>query len=265
VAGDTPQSSERRTGSEPAADTRESVAEIRAAISQVLDGIVDRLEEAQKAVVLETERRAALIAGERLGEAVGEFRASVREIAAEAERELKDGAPTTQGTGEPGVAVGPGIRTRSWATSLVARVEAAARRSSLAARARREATRATGVADAGAVSGAEERLEAIERRAQEAAARVKKGLARVEQAIDQVEQAQQRALEAEDRVRAMERRVEDVADTAARVAEWEGRMWSAIRVEEEVARRITEAEKRILGTIKESEPAEPSAGRRPTG
>ena len=233
-------------GSQPTADRRESVADLRAAIANSLEEIIDRLEEAQRAAVLETERRAALIAGERLGEAVGEFRHTVREIIAAASRQLEDRAAATEPAAEAAATTKTRARARVSA-SVAAQVLGAAKRFSEWSRCRLEAA---GVASAG-FSEVETRFPAIERPSLGAGAQVERAMARIEGAVEHVEQAERRTLETEERVRAMEQRVKDVAETVARAGEWEARMWTAIRIEDEVARRIREAEERILGLVGE--------------
>jgi hypothetical protein len=76
-------------------------------------------------------------------------------------------------------------------------------------------------------------------------------MARIDLAVGRAQEAGDRLTSGEERMRAMEQRMKDIADTVARAGELEGRMWTAVRVEEEVARRIKEAERRILGLAQE--------------
>jgi hypothetical protein len=63
----------------------------------------------------------------------------------------------------------------------------------------------------------------------------------------QVSAAERRLEGIEQGAARIERRVAEAADTAARAADWEARMDAAVRAEAEAARRIEEAERRLLG------------------
>jgi hypothetical protein len=116
---------------------------------------------------------------------------------------------------------------------------------------RLEAARESAAASAQNASAAEGRMVTAESRAREADARVEQAMAQIDQAVGRAQQAEDRLTSGEERMRAMERRMKDIAETVARAGELEGRMWTAVRVEEEVARRIREAERRILGLAQE--------------
>jgi hypothetical protein len=117
------------------------------------------------------------------------------------------------------------------------------------------AARATeGVEAAGAQAKAglfdrESRLATIERRARENGTRIEHAMARAERAVARIEKAERRLAGAESRMRETERRMKELAETAARAADWEERIWAAIHVEDQVARRIQAAEERILRVV----------------
>jgi hypothetical protein len=58
----------------------------------------------------------------------------------------------------------------------------------------------------------------------------------------------------------MEKRVIQAAETAARAADWEARMGAAARAEAEAARRISDAEQRLLRRIAERRDEPPASG-----
>ena len=80
--------SERGGGSRAAGDRGEA----RQSLGHSLEELAASLEQAQEAAVAETERRVSLIAGERMGEALGEFRTQARQIAADMGRALEERA-----------------------------------------------------------------------------------------------------------------------------------------------------------------------------
>ena len=125
-------------------------------------------------------------------------------------------------------------------------------------RSRLEAARSTAVASEEKVSVAEGRLTDAERRLMEAGTRVEEALARIDQMIGQVSDSEDRLARREDRMNGIERRIQGIGESAARAAGWDERMQEAIRVEEEVARRIIEAERRILESV--DEPRDPREG-----
>jgi hypothetical protein len=63
----------------------------------------------------------------------------------------------------------------------------------------------------------------------------------------QVSAAERRLEAIEQGAARIERRVAEAAETVARAADWEARMDAAVRAEAEAARRIEEAERRLLG------------------
>jgi hypothetical protein len=125
-------------------------------------------------------------------------------------------------------------------------------------RSRLEAARSAAVASEEEVSVAQGRLADAERRLMEAGTRVEGALARIDQMIGQVSDSEDRLARREDRMNRIERRIQGIGESAARAAGWDERMQEAIRVEEEVARRIIEAERRILESV--DEPRDPREG-----
>jgi chromosome segregation ATPase len=111
-------------------------------------------------------------------------------------------------------------------------------------------------AAAAAATELERRLDAVaeqlaenEARSEPAGALIEDAVTRLEQAIGRIEDAQRRVLEVEDRVGTMARRIAELGEHAERAVDWEGRMAAAMRTEADAARRITEAERRLLDRI----------------
>jgi hypothetical protein len=412
VADDEREQFERGGGSRPAGDRGEA----RQSLGRSLEELATSLEQAQEAAVAETERRVSLIAGERMGEALGEFRAQARQIAADMGRELEERARSlvldldeTSRSGGLGLSekvevrleerlragleearndllgqlraelerrsgkresrieqeteytldsirraehgavksieaamdrvreAGEAAAARAQASvaSLTARVESAAKemsrrsrrqelklvreersrrveaalqgvderagsakreieraahglradlmrsagdaemrlrdqaavataeqghveRLATDSRSRLEAARTTAVASAEKALVAEGHLTDAERRLMEVGTRGEEALARIDQMLGQARDAENRLARREDRMNGMERRIQGIGESAARAAGWHERMQEAIRVEEEVARRITEAERRILHSV--DEPRDPREG-----
>ncbi len=400
---------ERGGGSRPGADRGEASAAARQSLGRSLEELATRLEQAQEAAAAEAERRVSLVAGERMAEVLGEFRAQARQIAADMGRELEERARSLAldvdetSAARPPDRSGPmegdleerlragleearhdllvqlrtelerrsgeretrieqqteqaldsirraergatqsievaldrvrdageaaAARAQASVASLTARVESAAKELSHRSRrhelklvreessrrveaalrgvderagtAKREIERAAeglraglvrSAADAemrmrdqaaaataehsqlerlaadsrssleaartGAASGAEKasiaegRLADAERRVLQASARVEESLALIDRMIGQARDAEDRLARREDRMNGMEHRIQDIGETVAGAAGWDERMWQAIRVEEEVARRIQEAERRILDLVDE--------------
>jgi hypothetical protein len=94
----------------------------------------------------------------------------------------------------------------------------------------------------GLSSSAEEHAEMLRRRLGGHAAEI---ASRLEATVARIEQGERRILAAVSRAEAAERNARVGAIQARDVADWEGRMRSAGAVEEEVARRIEAAERRL--------------------
>ena len=93
-----------------------------------------------------------------------------------------------------------------------------------------------------------------------AEARLEEATARLRAALDEVAEAEERVLATEARIAGAERRVTEAVRTAARAADWEQRMTAAAEVEDEAARRIYDAERRLLATVEERPPEEERPG-----
>jgi len=94
-----------------------------------------------------------------------------------------------------------------------------------------------------------ERLSAAESRAGAATSLVAEAATRLEDAVARVEQAEQRVLELAERAAAAAQRIAQLGEFAERAADWEGRMEAATRSEADAAKRISDAERRLLGRI----------------
>jgi hypothetical protein len=93
------------------------------------------------------------------------------------------------------------------------------------------------------------RLGEAERRAEETAAAIADAVGRLERAIASVEEAERRVLEISDRVGATARRIAELGESAEQAAEWERRIAAAVEAEADVARRISDAERRLLERV----------------
>jgi hypothetical protein len=80
----------------------------------------------------------------------------------------------------------------------------------------------------------------------------------VERSIAEVGEAEHRVRGLYERAARTEERMTEAAAEVTRVAEWESRITDAARVEAEAARRISDAERRILGLV--NEPHDPPSG-----
>jgi hypothetical protein len=99
----------------------------------------------------------------------------------------------------------------------------------------------------------EERQDVAARAAEEQITRRAKE--RLDAAIADFEARAERALaEGRRELAATERRIAGAVETAVRAADWESRLVAAVQVEEGVARRIAEAERRLLRAINEPRP-----------
>jgi methyl-accepting chemotaxis protein len=127
---------------------------------------------------------------------------------------------------------------------------------------RREAESVLGEVDervAGAATAAEaleERLDDVgrrlgetESRAEETAATIADALARLDRSIKSVEDAERQVLEISERIGATARRIAELGESAEQAAEWEVRIAAAVEAEADVARRITDAERRLLERV----------------
>jgi colicin import membrane protein len=93
------------------------------------------------------------------------------------------------------------------------------------------------------------RLGEMEQRVEGTAAAVADALARLDRATTSVEDAERRVLEISDRVTATARRIAELGESAEQAAEWEGRIAAAVEAEANVARRISDAERRLLERV----------------
>lgn len=94
-----------------------------------------------------------------------------------------------------------------------------------------------------------DRLVETESRAESTDAVIRDAVARLEETTARVEEAEQRVLEIGERIGATARRIAELGEHAERAVDWEGRMEAAMRSEADAARRITEAERRLLERI----------------
>ncbi len=198
---------------------------------------MERLEERQDVAARAAEEQITCRAKERLDAAIADFEARAERALAEGRREL--------------AARGDALRSEidrrldEWAgerASQLSPVEDRIGAEGRIERALEEATEAT------------DRLEAAWLRVAGAQESIDEALARADHTLARFSEAERRALEVERRVAATERRIAGAVETAVRAADWESRLVAAVQVEEGVARRIAEAERRLLRAINEPRP-----------
>jgi ParB family chromosome partitioning protein len=93
------------------------------------------------------------------------------------------------------------------------------------------------------------RLAETEQRTEETAAMVADAAGRLDRALASAEDAERRVLEISDRVAATAHRIAELGESAEQAAEWEARIAAAVEAEADVARRISDAERRLLEQV----------------
>jgi len=93
------------------------------------------------------------------------------------------------------------------------------------------------------------RLAEAERRANESAGVIADAVGQLDRATASAEDAERRVLEISGRVEAAARRIAELGESAEQAAEWEGRIAAAVETEANVARRISDAERRLLERV----------------
>ncbi len=199
----------------PAADERlrERVSAARASIGEALRDAVERLEHSERAAIAAAEDRLSRIATERVDDAL--VRLAVDKGKLRAEIEQRTGRAVERLAEDIGERFGHAVE----------RLEELAARSA-------------------AQGGGSERQTAT-------VARVAEALPRIERAIAEIAEAERGVRAIEERVVRIEERVKAAAETASRAVDFQERMASATRIEAEAARRIEEAERRLLGRVRE--------------
>jgi hypothetical protein len=99
------------------------------------------------------------------------------------------------------------------------------------------------------IDDARERGAEAERRIAAAGARIEGSAARIDGALARIEASEARVIASEDRAAAAEEGARRSAVNAQAAADWESRLTAAVAVEDEVARRIEDAERRLLGLV----------------
>src|SRR5205085_9688344 len=124
----------------------------------------------------------------------------------------------------------------------------------LAARGDPGARRIHGVLDE--VERATASVSESQRQADGMGARIEEAMARVGVSVAKVAESEARVLEIERRTAAVEGRIADAVETATCAADWELRIDAAARIQDEVGRRIMDAERRLIELL--DEPPAPS-------
>lgn len=200
----------------PEAEDRlhQRVAAARVSISEMVREAVERLEGQERAALGAAEDRLTRIATERIDDALVRLGTEKGQLRGELERRLE--AAIERLAAEVGERVG----------AAQVQLEELAGRS----------------AERGVDPSAQR--DRIERAAEEALGLVLEAESRV---VRQVSAAEHRLQVVELGAVRIEQRVTEAAETAARAANWEARMDAAVRAEAEAARRIEDAERRLLG------------------
>jgi hypothetical protein len=193
---------------------RRRVSEARTSISEMVREAVERLEHQERAALRAAEERLGMIAAERIDDALIRLGTEKGQLRGEVERRLEGAIER--------------LASEVGRRMAAARVEL----EQLAGRA------APAAVDSGAGR------ESLERAGEDALEAVLEAESR---AVRRLSEAQQRLEALEQRAAMIEGRMTEAAATAARAADWETRIEAATRTEAEAARRIEDAERRLLG------------------
>jgi hypothetical protein len=200
---------------------RERVAAARTSIGEMVREAVERLELSERAALRSAEDRLARLAAERMDDALVRLEIERGELHGDVERRLERAIERL--ASEVGERLG---------AAKVQLAELAGRRTErgVDARAERDRLERAGEDALGLILEAESRVRRL-----------------VEGAGAEVADAERRLRGVEQRAARMEVRVTEAAKTAAHAADWKVRMDAAARAEAEAARRIQDAERRLLG------------------
>ena len=226
---------ESRGAPQPPGDRlRQRIAEARESIGRSLREVVDRLEEEQDIAARAAEARVEKVAQGRLEEAIAEFRSEAAKAIEEARRELTERADALEGELDRRLDARVGERVAALGDTVARRIHSVLD----------EVERATAS------------VSESQRQADEVGARIEEAMAGVGVSVAKVAESETRVLEIERRTVAVEGRIADAVETATRAADWELRIEAATRIEDEVARRIMDAERRLIELL--DEPPAPS-------
>jgi hypothetical protein len=237
---------------------RDRVAAARTSIGEMLRESVERLERQERAALRAAEDRLSRIAAERVDDALIRLGVETGQLQGEVERRLEMAIERL--AAEVGERLGAAqVQLEELAGRSAGRGVGAGAQRDLLERAAKDALASIREAESRAVrfvSDATETLAATERPTEGAVAKVEQATERIERAIAEVAETERRVRGIEERAGRMEGRMAEAADTAARAVDWEARMAAAARTEAEVARRIQDAERRLLGLAQpDDEPA----------